>query len=365
LYHAAGIDLTTTLRIPDTETLTRSVKRQQDLCDFLRYTVPKQSVYQIHSGYRMLFEDRPDKLRRRLPYEVEPHAHFDLTMSWVIAGPTATALNDAITAALTEELATVREAIADGTEQAPTLAIPVRDGTTYPAIRRVVEEIATTHDAQWTPRERQRLVRLCLHSFGPTDTPRRACPYDVVTTLHHAFTETQTPTLAAVERAAASLPSERFRPDLTPTATKLYATLLSADQPLGRSELIDRAGISASSYDRRLSDIRALESVTAVQVAGHRRWIIEDATTRVSSQTRPSDEHVRCHDAPGSKPRRIATAPGTQALENALLVYPDSPAGTSQRAQTQHHPRSGPNREEPPRDCPTAGHNRRLDRAPD
>jgi len=115
LYHAAGIDLTTTLRIPDTETLTRSVKRQQDLCDFLRYTVPKQSVYQIHSGYRMLFEDRPDKLRRRLPYEVEPHAHFDLTMSWVIAGPTATALNDAITAALTGELATVREAIADGT----------------------------------------------------------------------------------------------------------------------------------------------------------------------------------------------------------------------------------------------------------
>ncbi|WP_424014135.1 plasmid replication protein RepH [Halorubrum xinjiangense] len=271
LYHAAGIDLTTTLRVPDTDALARNPTHLQDLCAFLAKTAPKQSVYGIHSGYRMLFEDRPAKLCRRLPAETAHDATMDLTMSWVVAGPTITELRDEITDTLATELTTVREAIADGTEQAPPLEIPVVDGTTYPAIRRVIDEIAMTHDAQWTPRERQRLVRLCLRSFGPADTDQ-ACPYDVVESLLQALNESRTPTLAAVERAAATLPPERFRPELTPTATKLYATLLRADGPLGRSELIEQADISASSYDRRLSNVRDLDRVTPVQQGGHRRW---------------------------------------------------------------------------------------------
>jgi hypothetical protein len=114
---------------------------------------------------------------------------MDLTMSWVVAGPTATDFHDAITTALSRELTNVREAIAEGTEAAPILEIPVIDGTTYPAIRRVIDEVATVHDVQWSPRERQQLVRLCLHSFGPTDT-HQACPYDVVepTTSTHRGT---------------------------------------------------------------------------------------------------------------------------------------------------------------------------------
>ncbi|OYR42858.1 plasmid replication protein RepH [Halorubrum sp. Hd13] len=271
LYHAAGIDLTTTIRVPDTDALARNTTQRQDLCGFLAKTAPKQSVYGIHSGYRMLFEDRPAKLCRRLPAEADHDARMDLTMSWVVAGPTITELHDDITAALASELTTVREAIADGTEPAPTLEIPVVDGTTYPAIRRVIDEVAMTHDTQWTPRERQRLVRRCLRSFSPAGT-NQACPYDVVVSLLRALNESQTPTLGAVERAAATLSPERFRPELTPTATKLYAALLRADEPLGRSELIEQAEISASSYDRRLSDVRDLDRVTPVQQGGHRRW---------------------------------------------------------------------------------------------
>ncbi|OYR67909.1 plasmid replication protein repH [Halorubrum ezzemoulense] len=277
LYHAAGIDLTTTLRVPDTDALARNPTQRQDLCAFLAKTAPKQSVYGIHSGYRMLFEDRPAKLCRRLPVETDHDATMDLTMSWVVAGPTITELHDEITDTLATELTTVRETIADGTEAAPTLELPVVDGTTYPAIRRVIDEVAMTHDAQWTPRERQRLVRRCLRSFGPADTSR-ACPYDVVVSLLRALNESHTPTLAAVERAAATLSPERFRPDITPTATKLYATLLRADDPLGRSELIEQAGISASSYDRRLSDVRDLDRVTPVQQGGHRRWTTTNLT---------------------------------------------------------------------------------------
>ena len=282
LYQAAGLNLTTTLRVPDTAALARNHTTREDFCEFLAKTVPKQSAYGIHSGYRLLFEDRPEKLRRRLSYDVDPTDGLDLTMSWVIAGPTITELHDEITTTLQTELTTVREAIAEGTENAPTLAIPVRDATTYPAIRRVLDDVAMTHDIQWTPRERQRLVRLCLRSFGPADT-HRACPYDVVASLQQALNESQHPTPADVERAAATLPPERFRPELTPTATKLYATLLRADHPLGRSEILERADISASSYNRRLGDIRELDRVRPVQVNGHRRW----ATTATPTSRTP------------------------------------------------------------------------------
>ncbi|WP_128904905.1 plasmid replication protein RepH [Halorubrum amylolyticum] len=283
LYQAAGLNLTTTLRVPDTAALARNPTTRQNFCEFLAKTVPKQSAYGIHSGYRLLFEDRPAKLRRRLPYDVDPTDRLDLTMSWVIAGPTITELHEEITTTLQRELTTVREAIAEGTEDAPPLTIPVRDATTYPAIRRVLEKIAMTHDIQWTPRERQRLVRLCLRSFGPADT-HRACPYDVVESLQQARNESHRPTPADVERAAATLPPERFRPSLTPTATKLYATLLRADKPLGRSEILERADISASSYERRLGDVRELDRVRPVQVDGHRRWT---TTATPTSRTPP------------------------------------------------------------------------------
>ncbi|WP_240471152.1 MULTISPECIES: plasmid replication protein RepH [Halorubrum] len=287
LYHAIGVDLTTTMRFPDTEALARNSTQRRQLCTFLAKTVPKQSVYGVHSGYRMLFEERPPKLRRRLPYDVEPDATMDLTMSWVLAGPTITDLRDAIEEALTTELTAVREAIAEGTETAPTLSIPVVDGTTYPAIRRVIDEIAMTHDAQWTPRERQRLVRRCLRSFGPADTTRRACPYDVVVSLLRALNESHAPTVAAVERAAATLSVARFRPDLVPTATALYATLLRADEPLGRSALLERADIAASSYDRRIGTVQALDRVQAVQIDGHRRWVTTDEPSHPSPQPSP------------------------------------------------------------------------------
>jgi hypothetical protein len=295
LYHAVGIDLTTTIRIPDTDALARNTTQRQNLCAFLSKTAPKQSICGIHSGYRMLFEERPAKLCRRLPYETDDDATMNLTMSWVLSGPTITALHDEITTTLARELATVRQSIAEGIEQVPPLEIPVVDGTTYPAIRQVITEIAMTHDIQWTPREQQRLVRLCLQSFGLSDT-HRACPYDVVESLLRALNESEShspiPTPADVERAAATLPPERFRSDLTSTATKLYATILRADGPVGRSELIEQADISASSYDRRIGDVRELDRVTAVQQEGHRRWTTTSPTPPVTTWLSPNSNQI-------------------------------------------------------------------------
>jgi hypothetical protein len=304
LYHAIGVDLTTTIRLPDTEALTRHRTHRQELCTFLAKTVPKQSHYGVHSGYRMVLEDRPEKLRRRLPYEVAPDATMELTMSWVLAGPTITTLRDAIQAALDAELETVRDAVADGTEAAPSFSIPVVDGTTYPAIRRVIDAVAHRHEVPWTPRERHQLVRLCLQSFGPADTSRRSCPYDVIDSLLRAVQTAQHPTVPAVERAAAALPRDRFRPDLVPTATALYATLLTAEKPLGRSTLIERADIAASSYDRRIGVIQALPRVHAVQVDGHRRWCVVDDPRHSPS---PVSSSITQHRAGPLGPQRGLT----------------------------------------------------------
>ena len=287
LYHAAGVDLTLTVRLPDTESLVQNERKRADLCDFIRYTVPKQSVYGVHAGYRMLFERRPGKLKRRLPYDVETGASMELTASWVIAGPTATTLQAAITEALCDELDTLREAIATGDEQAPTLTVPVRDGTTYPSIREIVDELAAEYDTRWTPRERRELTRFCLRSFG-RDVPHRASPYDAVTCLVRALDNPRREWEPAVLRAATTLPSSRFRPDLSPTATQLYAALIRAAEPVGRQELIERADISASSYDRRIGTVSDLPRIRPTTVDGHRKW---NAVTQTAGYGNPAELH--------------------------------------------------------------------------
>ncbi|MFD1572061.1 helix-turn-helix transcriptional regulator [Halorubrum laminariae] len=280
LYHAAGIDLTITLRVPDTASLATDDNRRHDFCAFLRHTVPKQTVYGVHSGYRMLFETRPSKLKRRLPYEVEEGATVEMTASWVLAGPTMTALQPTLTEVLDATSDAVREPIADGTEAAPELAIAVRDGTTYSAIRDVVDDIAATTDTEWAASTRRRLVRRCLRSFGPSESPARASPYDAAESLLRAITQTGgVPDSDAVERAAAQLPAGRFRPDLPPTATKLYATLLQAAEPCGRSELIERAGISGSSYDRHIETIADCCRVRSAPASSRQKWTVTPTVT--------------------------------------------------------------------------------------
>jgi hypothetical protein len=108
-----------------------------------------------------------------------------------------------------------------------------------------------------------------------------------VVSLLRALNESHSLTVAAVERAAATLSVARFRPDLVPTATALYATLLRADEALGRSALLERADIAASSYDRRIGTVQALERVQAVQVDGHRRWVTTDKLSHSSPQPSP------------------------------------------------------------------------------
>ena len=284
LYYAIGVDVTINVRVPDTGMLMRDEKRLGDFLDFARYTVPKQSVYGIHSGYRMLLEDREQKLKTRLPYDVDsddPTMH--LTASWVFSGPTMTDLKPQIETAIRREASEIREAIADGTEAAPVMDIPVQIANTYTSIRDLVEEYATTkgynvsHQGDIHEREDdlERLVRLFIRVLGTEDCPHRACPHDVAEAMLYIAQSTQSfdfITVSDISYGLSQLPADRLLPELPPTATKLLKTLLDASEPLGRSDIIEQAGISGSSYDRYINELAAWDIIEPTESGGRRRW---------------------------------------------------------------------------------------------
>lgn len=286
LYYAAGINVTINPRIPDTAMLVDDEQRLNNFLDFIRYTVPKQSVYGIHSGYRMILENRPEKLKRRLPYDVDvddPTMH--LTASWVISGPAITELRDDVEQAIEREAEEVREAIAEGREAAPTMEIPVMIGNSYSALRELVQEYATAKQYNVAKKgdissdakhDLERLVRLCLQVLATEDRPHRACPHDVVEALLHIASSTSTYdflTVQDLEYGLRQLPATRLLPNLPPSATKLLKVVLASDDPIGRSKIIDEAGISGSSYDRYIMELAVMDVLEERNVDGRRRWV--------------------------------------------------------------------------------------------
>jgi hypothetical protein len=284
LYYAIDVDVTINVRMPDTGMLVRDDKRLNDFLDFARYTVPKQSVYGIHSGYRMLLEDREQKLKMRLPYDVdEADPTMHLTASWVFSGPTMTDLKADIEQAIEREASEIREAIADGTEAAPVMEIPVQIANTYTATRELIEEFATSKGYEVSYRgdiherddDLERLTRLFLRVLGTADRPHRACPSDVAEAMLHIARSTRSFDFISIKDISyglSQLPADRLLPELPPTATKLLKTLLNSPDPLGRSTIIEKAGISGSSYDRYINELAAWDIIEPTESRGRRRW---------------------------------------------------------------------------------------------
>jgi len=284
LYYAIDVDVTINVRMPDTGMLVRDDKRLNDFLDFARYTVPKQSVYGIHSGYRMLLEDREQKLKMRLPYDVdEADPTMHLTASWVFSGPTMTDLKADIEEAIEREAGEIREAIADGTETAPVMEIPVQISNTYTATRELIEEFATSKGYEVSYRgdiherddDLERLNRLFLRVLGTSDRPHRACPSDVAEAMLHIARSTRCFDFISIKDISyglSQLPADRLLPELPPTATKLLKTLLNSPDPLGRSAIIEKAGISGSSYDRYINELAAWDIIEPTESGGRRQW---------------------------------------------------------------------------------------------
>ncbi|WP_435078673.1 plasmid replication protein RepH [Halococcus sp. AFM35] len=274
LYRAVGVDVTIHVRVPDTKKLRAGERRYQDFLDFFKHTVPKNASYGIHSVYRMLYEDRVDKLKHRMSVEFDADAAADLTASWVISGPTASTFRDDVQRAIASKVTDVRETIQEGIERGVSLAIPVVEGNSYGALRRVIDRHAERKGfAALDTDERRKLVRLAAATLG--DEPGRCSPYalaEALLSLGKAQSPTQSLTSSDLAAGLTKLPAERLVPSLPPTMQKALKALLVADEPLGASEIIDRAGISERSYSRNIEELAALGVVESVGEGGHKKW---------------------------------------------------------------------------------------------
>jgi DNA-binding MarR family transcriptional regulator len=284
LYTAAGIDVVFNVRMPDTGQLASDERRLNEFLDFLRYTATKNTVYGVHSGPRMLLEDRESKLKHRLAYEVDPDdATMDLTASWVVSGPTMTELQEEIRRAVQRENDDVREQVLEGEETAAVMRIPVWNGNSYTAIRELIDEWAvrkgfiSASSATTSPdrkRSIERLTRLVIGVLNTPERPHRACAFDVVEALLY-LAKTQyggALTVGDMQYGLSQLAPDRLFPSLTPSATKCLQTLLVSDEPMGRSELIETAGVSGRTWDRNWRELAALDVIEPVQEDGYRRW---------------------------------------------------------------------------------------------
>ncbi|GAA0462875.1 plasmid replication protein RepH (plasmid) [Halococcus dombrowskii] len=274
LYRAVGVDVTIHVRVPDTKKLRAGERRYQDFLDFFKHTVPKNASYGIHSVYRMLYEDRVDKLKHRMSVEFDADAAADLTASWVISGPTASTFREDVQRAIASKVNDVRETIQEGIEHGVSLAIPVVEGNSYGALRRVIDRHAERKGfAALDADERRKLVRLATATLG--EEPGRCSPYalaEALLSLGKARSPTQSLRPGDLAAGLTKLPAERLVPSLPPTMQKALKALLVADEPLGASDIIERAGISERSYSRNIGELAALGMVESVGEGGHKKW---------------------------------------------------------------------------------------------
>jgi len=262
LYYAAGLDVTINLRLPRTKELLANDDALQDFLEFMRYTVTKQAGYEdengFHSWYRMCVEDRKQKLQARAAYDVDDaDSTADLTASWILSGPEATALRDHVEEAIAAESNRLRERVDEGVEDAATLDIPMAAANAHGHIRGLVREIADRkgfHEAQ-----RQDLDRLtrCLEAALATADhgPDPFLVADALAALEARDTVRDRLDTWSVQNALATLPSEALFPTLPPAARQMVSALFASDEPLDRQDLIEIT--SESSYDRHWQLLRA------------------------------------------------------------------------------------------------------------
>ena len=268
------MDVTIHIRAPDTKKLRAGEHRYQDFLDFFKHTVPKNASNGIHSVYRMLYEDRVDKLKHRMGVEFDADSTADLTASWVISGPTASTFRDDVQRSIASKVNDVRETIQEGIERGVSLEIPVVEGNSYGALRRIIDRHAERKGfAALDTDECRKLVRLSAATLG--DEVGRCSPYaltEALLSLGRARSPTQSLMPGDLAAGLTQLPAERLIPSLPPTMQKALKALLVADEPLGASEITERAGISERSYSRNIGELAALGMVESVGEGGHKKW---------------------------------------------------------------------------------------------
>jgi hypothetical protein len=315
LHHAVGVDVVLNVRVPRSSNWDDLDRR--DFLEFVQYLAEKQTVYKHHSGHRMLFEERPDKLQRRLPYgdDLDPgDITMETTADLLVTGPAMVELFDEVETALSRNQHRLRETVATGQEAAAVMEIPVHNGSSYAAVRELVEELASRKGYQTAAREQverirrperrasvERLARLLLTVFNTAERPHRCSPHDVVEALYRmAGSSREVDWLRAhdVEAGLVRMAPTRLLPDLPPTMTQLIQAVVASEEPMGRSEILEQTGMSGSSYDRHIREAAALDILERVEVEGRAAYTgrLEPWWSPQTDQEEPYDRERRYDD---------------------------------------------------------------------
>lgn len=254
LYDAAGLDVTIHVRIPDTDQLTRNDARYEQFIEFLQNAVPKSAAYRGNSASRMLLEKDGDKLRYRLPVDIDDtDRDAELTADWVVTGPGVTDFEDDIVH--TFESISVREQVASGVEKGIRIPVEVASANTYAGVRETVERMLERLDRSLADALTTAAVtRLYLHAFGNVSHKSLTCsPFDIAEAILAAdqLAPAGEPlTQSTLVRGLGATSSKKLYPWLSPAAREFMRALFSVDFPISRSEILEIADISESSYER-------------------------------------------------------------------------------------------------------------------
>ena len=260
LLDLAGIDVTIYPLVPDVDQLTRDEEKRRDLTAFFRHVAPKQAVYGIHSAWRNVGETREEKLQFRKSMEIGGDPTASLTASWVVAGPGADTLQSHLAAAL--ESVDVRDAVAEGHEDAIAISIPVVEGNGYGAVRAVVEDLLARKGHHGEAADIRRLTRVLMGVLG---TEAWHCsPFAAARALlaiGNGREYRHTLSVADIEYGLSTLPAETLLPNATASTSRMVRALLASDEPLSEAELADAADCSKRTVSRNLEALLALAFV--------------------------------------------------------------------------------------------------------
>ena len=243
LLDVAGVDLIREVRVP-------SGLNESDISEIAKtmsIAASIQSSYGHYATYRQLFEDRPTKLQTALSPKVDAVDPLgEYIGSLVVRSPDASRVREALEEQLSDPLP-VRE-------DAPEIAVqvPLRevDRSDYVA---VMSRLGEHKGLEKT----QEAVTLCQTLASD--------PWAVSEALNRLGSESRPRDirLDEVRVALSHLDADQLLPDATPTVSSTVAALLRSAQPLSKTELAEKAGVSSRSLrkDGNLDALVALDLV--------------------------------------------------------------------------------------------------------
>ncbi|MFC7216542.1 helix-turn-helix domain-containing protein [Saliphagus sp. GCM10025334] len=247
ILKALDITLHREIRVPEGLKL----EKREAFADSLAHAAAIQSVYRGHfAAYRQLFEDREDKRESSFTATVDADDPTgSLIGSFILRGPDVHKLEDL----LRDRLESPREVHEDAPEFG--VEIPVRsepDRVSYAnTLQRVLsrknlratgEAVATTHALVETPQEAARVLH---RSLSPEADRREIRPDELRTAFANLEADSLVTDLGTDERR-------------TDSAGKIVKALLETDEPLSKTALAERAGVSPKTVYNYRGDLESL-----------------------------------------------------------------------------------------------------------